>query len=125
MGLNLSIFPHLFRFLFNLALPPAFVIAVSHFIASRHEEIDVPIWMVVLAAGLSIPAAFTFRVLWTQLRVRREAAAMGAILTPVCRGKYPGNIDILTGMMEEFNNGYPGTYDCLWNEKLQPRRFTT
>lgn len=110
MWVNTSILPFLFRFLFTLALPPTSVIVVFRLVASHHADIGIPLWLVVLTAGISTPVTFAFRVFWTQLRIRREAASMGAVLPPVCPGNYPGKIDTLIKLMDEFNNGYPGTF---------------
>jgi hypothetical protein len=104
MGPNTDI---LLRFLLNLAVPPSLVLLASGIVVSQHA-IDIPTWLVAVAALLSSPSVFATRVFWSQLCIRREATAIGAVLPKVCPGKLPGNIDTLYNMMDEFNNGYPG-----------------
>lgn len=43
----------------------------------------------------TIFAVTTLKVQWTRFMHRRDAAQRGAVLAPVIKGKWPGNIDLL------------------------------
>lgn len=107
MILNTSVFPHLIGFFLNVSLPPITVIALSR-LALMIYNVEIQTWLITLAVLFSVPISFTIRNSWRTLRHRRAAAAMGAVLAPRARGKYPGNFDLLLQGMDLFQNGYPG-----------------
>ena len=104
MGSNLST---IFRILFVLAAPPSAVLLLFEFLINRHG-IDIPGWLAFISAILSLPAALSAGIVWSKYRIRREAAAVGAMMPPEVSGRWPGNIDIVFKVMKEFYNGYPG-----------------
>ncbi|PFH46977.1 hypothetical protein AMATHDRAFT_198725 [Amanita thiersii Skay4041] len=77
-------------------------------LASKYYDIDVPTWVVVLSSVLAFPGASLARVLWKEIKDRRDAAAIGAQVVPKVRGKKVGNLDILQTMKEVWDSGYPG-----------------
>lgn len=107
MGLNTSVLPFTLRFCVSLALPPLAVYFASRLILLV-SEFRVNGWLLALAGLVSVPVNFFSRALWISLRDHREAAALGARLPPYVKGKLIGNYDIMSGLFEEFYNGYPG-----------------
>ncbi|KAF7759664.1 hypothetical protein Agabi119p4_11359 [Agaricus bisporus var. burnettii] len=66
-----------------------------------------PTWVLVSAGIASIPVYAVSRVVTTRLRHKREAAAMGAKMVPVVRGKWLGNADVVKVMIHNATHGYP------------------
>lgn len=112
---NKSVLPILLRFFLNLAVPPAVAIF------SLQSLYHVSPWALLFVAILSIPLAFVIRVQWTLFRDKRAAAALGATLAPTPPGKWPGNLDILVKLVQQFKGGYPGEiYLFVFYQSLQP-----
>jgi len=84
-------------------LVPVFVAIVVHQI-----NVFIPIWLLVLATISSLPIYSAVGIFIQLILERRRAAAAGARLAPLVRGKLIGNVDILHVMMNNFKNGYPG-----------------
>ncbi|KAG9217633.1 hypothetical protein CCMSSC00406_0003678 [Pleurotus cornucopiae] len=61
-----------------------------------------------LAGLLAIPCYVSARILWSDFRMKREAAKLGARLIPRLRGRWFANLDILKEMNWHFSNGYLG-----------------
>ena len=84
-----------------------------------------PTWAVVLSGFISIPTFHIGRAKLEELIIARKAARLGAQLPPRWEGKSIGDVDVLTYMMNEFNNGFLSQYfhhqtrdalkfDCLY-----------
>lgn len=83
------------------------VVSVHSLVATRYGY-QLPTWVVVSGAALSIPIFSTVYIMSRKLMLRRRAASMGARLVPEVPGKRLGNLDILGEMMEKLKTGYPG-----------------
>ncbi|KAF8837108.1 cytochrome P450 [Paxillus ammoniavirescens] len=59
---------------------------------------------------LSLPLAFAARVVYAQIRDRRQAALLGAVLPPSMNSKLPGGLDKLSGLVWNFSNGHIGEF---------------
>ena len=77
------------------ALDAAFGVSLPNFIT----------WTVLSTA---VPVVFAARTWLHTRKTRRRAAQFGATIIPSYDGKLPGNYDVLTFFMEEFQNGYLG-----------------
>ena len=97
--------PFLFRLLLVLSAPPA-AVYLAHRVASSHDVIF-PTWAWLLAALASGPLFYTVRISLKYRSFRRGAERLGAILPPDLSGHWIGNWDILTGILDAFQNGYP------------------
>lgn len=75
----------------------------------------IPAWVPILAGIASLPCIVTLRIAITRLRHKREAAAMGAKMIPSNLGKWPGNVDVLSFLQDNFLHGYPGMYDSFYS----------
>ncbi|KAF4568490.1 hypothetical protein EYR36_010502 [Pleurotus pulmonarius] len=89
-------------------LIPSVLVAVSLDYLLQLNDISVPTAVVVLIGALASPTYATFRICISDWKARREAKRLGARLIPRVRGSFPGNLDVLRNMMEEFENGYLG-----------------
>ncbi|KAJ6478042.1 cytochrome P450 monooxygenase pc-1 [Mycena vitilis] len=67
----------------------------------------VPAWAAIMLAVANLPLSILFRVLRRDWRNKRAAAALGARLVPVVKGKSIGSIDILKQMRYNRAYGYP------------------
>lgn len=87
-------------------------------------------WLIVLSA---CPLTIAARIWLRSASMRRQAAARGANIVPRVQGKWPGNLDVLLTLMNEFENDYPGTPRacirshaasdcCALNSGVVPRR---
>ncbi|KAH7930343.1 cytochrome P450 [Leucogyrophana mollusca] len=57
---------------------------------------------------LSLPLAFTLSILYSEYDEKRQATARGAVLVPRAHSKWPGGLDILARLVENFKSGYLG-----------------
>ncbi|KAJ7648628.1 cytochrome P450 monooxygenase pc-1 [Mycena polygramma] len=67
----------------------------------------VPAWAAIMLAIANLPLSILFSVLRRDWRNKRAAAALGARLVPVVKGKSIGSIDILKQMRYNRAYGYP------------------
>ncbi|KIK93852.1 hypothetical protein PAXRUDRAFT_785857 [Paxillus rubicundulus Ve08.2h10] len=84
---------------------------------------------------LSLPLAFAARVVYSQIRDRRQATLLGAVLPPSMNSKWPGALDKLSALVWNYSNGYLGEFmhaECeevgqTFNARLlyEDRIFTT
>ncbi|KAI6140941.1 cytochrome P450 [Pisolithus thermaeus] len=65
-----------------------------------------PFWLRISAYLLPVPLALTCNVLYTYLRNKREAARRGAVLIPQAKSRWPGGLDILLAVVQDFRRGY-------------------
>ena len=73
-----------------------------------YTSVNIPRWTVVLAAGLSLPLHSVVTSAVADFKNRRRAAAVGAVLAPTVRDKWPFNLGILARLIRSFYDGYPG-----------------
>lgn len=110
------------RFFVNNLIPVSSVWLLSRLLTVYDESLHIPNGLVVLAAILSIPATFAFRVFFKNLRTRRAAKRMGAILPRRWDGCSFGNFDLLQHTVDRFQNGYIG--QCARSESFSPCMLT-
>lgn len=72
-------------------------------------------WVLVVAIAICVPFMTLIRVGLEEIRQRRRAAALGARAVPRVNGRWPGNVDILVKMLDDWRNGYP----CKTRNKLE------
>lgn len=91
--------------------PTAVIVAVKLLNASEYEfPIDIPDWAISVACVLSLPITLFLKVQYKRWKIRREAAAHGAILPPEVKDKWLGGVGLLVDTLKEFKTGYPGTF---------------
>ncbi|KAJ7736553.1 cytochrome P450 [Mycena maculata] len=66
-----------------------------------------PAWVAVVLSLASLPAYAVFNVLLRDWRTQRAAAALGARLVPVVKGKSIGSVDIMKMLQDNRKFGYP------------------
>lgn len=98
------------RFFVNNLIPVSSVWLLSRLLTVYNESLHISSGLVALAAFLSIPTLFAFRIAFKNLRTRRAAQRMGAILPPRWDGRSLGNFDILQHTVDRFQNGYIGKW---------------
>ncbi|RPD66744.1 cytochrome P450 monooxygenase pc-2 [Lentinus tigrinus ALCF2SS1-7] len=92
----------------NNLLPAVLVVAGAR-VLSNTSGTDIGTGWVALAAMLSIPLVYVWRIVYRDWSFKRRAAAMGAVMAPNRVGKRIGNLDILKKGVDAFNgNGWPG-----------------
>ncbi|KAF9007215.1 CYP63 cytochrome P450 monooxygenase-like protein [Cyathus striatus] len=89
------------------SLPVFGAVAIGR-LSSTHYGVEIPTWMLLTASVLSFPAIAAIRIVTTQIKHRRQAAAVGARLPPAIKGKLVGNFDVMMTLMKNFKNGYIG-----------------
>ena len=104
---NKRVWPVLLRLSFGISFPPLVVLTLFRLL-SAFFNVQVPLWIVISSALLSTPVTIVGRGHLSQLRYRRAAAAAGAVLPPIFQGKWPGNVDIIMALLDNFHNRYPG-----------------
>ncbi|KAI6122911.1 cytochrome P450 [Pisolithus croceorrhizus] len=65
-----------------------------------------PFWLQISAYLLPAPLMVTCNILYTYLRNKREAARRGAVLIPQAKSRWPGGLDILLAVAQDFRRGY-------------------
>ncbi|KAF9041455.1 cytochrome P450 monooxygenase pc-3 [Panaeolus papilionaceus] len=95
--------------------PTAVIVAVKLLNASEYEfPIDIPDWAISVACVLSLPITLFLKVQYKRWKIRREAAAHGAILPPEVKDKWLGGVGLLVDTLKEFKTGYPGDVFGEW-----------
>lgn len=85
------------------------LLSLSSYAASLflNIHINLPLRFKIPIVVLSPFATLPFKNLWSIIKKRQEARAMGAVPPPVVKGSIPGNLDIVSRLV--FNkDGYPG-----------------
>lgn len=93
----------------QLLLPPAIVYGLNH-ICDFVFHVSLPTWSQIPAYVLSFPALFTCSVLAEKYRDSRQAAIHGAVLAPMFPSRWPGGLDILAALIQNFKVGYMGMH---------------
>jgi hypothetical protein len=104
---NKAVLPLFLSFLFGLTFPPVAVLVLFR-LASSFSNIHVPIWVVVLLALLSSPITLATRGYLKLFRDRHDAALMGAVLPPLFKGTWPGNVNLIINSLSNFHVKYLG-----------------
>jgi len=81
-------------------------------LASKYLGIDFNLPIVVLTSVFGLLFISTAKVIWKSINDRQAAASLGARLMPVFDGKWIGNLDIMTFLIQQFEIGYPGVYSA-------------
>lgn len=69
-----------------------------------------PQWLRVPAYLLSIPATFAASILYTRISQRRQAARRGAVIPQTINYRWPGALDKLSALVQNFSDGYQGKF---------------
>ncbi|KAG1731965.1 cytochrome P450 [Suillus paluster] len=91
----------------QLLLPPAIVYGLNR-ISDFAFGVCLPGWFQIPACLLSFPIVFACSVFVTNHRDRSQAALHGAVLPPMFPSKWPGGLDILAALIQNFKTGYMG-----------------
>lgn len=91
-------------------IAPSVLFAVSLNHIFHLNDIPVPTVVVVLIGALASPAYAAFKICASDWKARREANRLGARLIPRVKGGFPGNLDVLRNLMQDFETGYIGAY---------------
>ncbi|KAG2338542.1 cytochrome P450 [Suillus weaverae] len=91
----------------QLLLPPAIVYGLNR-ICDFAFGVSLPGWSQIPVYVLSFPALFTCNVIAANYRDRRQAALHGAVLAPKFPSRWPGSLDILAALVQDFKIGYMG-----------------
>ncbi|KAG9217637.1 hypothetical protein CCMSSC00406_0003674 [Pleurotus cornucopiae] len=89
-------------------LAPSVLFAVSLNHIFHLNDIQVPTVVVVLIGALASPTYTAIRICASDWKARREANKLGARLIPRVKGRFPGNLDVLRHLMQDFETGYIG-----------------
>ncbi|EIW81954.1 cytochrome P450 [Coniophora puteana RWD-64-598 SS2] len=71
-----------------------------------YNDVNLPTWLNVIICTSALPVLFTANVLYSDWRIKRDAAARGAVFPPTPPDKLPGGIDRLLLANRRFKNGY-------------------
>ena len=98
---------YLLRQLPYLAAPPAVVYLASRF---AHDRLDraLPTWLLLLAYLFCWPVAFGLNIQWNDLSNAVRARRWGAVMPPTIEAKYPGGLDVISGMFRSDKSSYLG-----------------
>ncbi|KAI6035665.1 cytochrome P450 [Pisolithus orientalis] len=83
-------------------------------------EEPAPHWLRVSAYLFSIPIVAACSVLYTYLRDRREAARRGAALAPRVKSLWPGGLDIILSITQDFRDAHIGSPFDRYCEEYGP-----
>ncbi|KAF9007213.1 CYP63 cytochrome P450 monooxygenase-like protein [Cyathus striatus] len=92
---------------FFLLLRSSGLIAVERFASLLYTTDLAPVWPLFVASLLSFPFEIMIRIIVTEIRHRKEAAAVDARMVPRVKGRWIGNLDVLNGLRTNFWYGYP------------------
>lgn len=94
-------------------LTPPTMIYICTLILSAYSNISITGWTLVSALVLSLPAALSITVLWSDFLIYRDARAHGAALPPSIPDSSPGGLLSLLRAMKESKTRYPGTKNTV------------
>ncbi|KAH6890040.1 cytochrome P450 monooxygenase pc-3 [Coprinopsis sp. MPI-PUGE-AT-0042] len=100
----------------TVVLPPSTVVLIANLIQRHTVDRNVPLWTIVLATLLSLPAAVIGRMIVKNIKDARDAAKRGAVLPKRVRDDVPAGLGLLKAMVKEFESGYPGDVFQTWVE---------
>ncbi|KAH6896353.1 cytochrome P450 monooxygenase pc-3 [Coprinopsis sp. MPI-PUGE-AT-0042] len=100
----------------TVVLPPSTVVLIANLIQRHTVYRNVPLWTIVLATLLSLPAAVIGRMIVKNIKDARDAAKRGAVLPKRVRDDVPAGLGLLKAMVKEFESGYPGDVFQTWVE---------
>ena len=83
------------------------------FVALIHAAADAvgiyaPVWAIIVASVIALPAVLYAQSELRYWRVKRTATALGARLAPKVAGKRPFGIDLIAALLEAHKTGYIG-----------------
>ncbi|KAG6906970.1 hypothetical protein DXG01_011167 [Tephrocybe rancida] len=100
----------------TLLLPLVSVYAINRLLGS-HLGIYLPTWAVIASTIVAIPFGLLLKVSVTDFINRRNAAALGAVLPPRVKDKYPAGLGLLFEMINNLKVGYAGENFDKWAQK--------
>jgi hypothetical protein len=95
------------RILISLAkafIVPPLLTTLALRLLCRSSSVSLSIYLPLVL--LSIPIAIAVRTQYTLWCQDREAARMGAKIITRVRGRWPGNLDVVLGLLKSFESGY-------------------
>lgn len=95
---------HLLRLLPLVFIYPAVTYGVLE-LGQVHFDTTVPRWIKALACILALPVVKLLQDMYTQIQIKRDAAARGAVLAPQVQGSGFSNV---RKVAHSFAEGYPG-----------------
>ena len=110
---------YLLRQLPYLAAPPAVVYLASRF-AHDHLDRALPTWLLLLAYLFCWPVAFVLNIQWNDLSNAVRARRWGAVMPPTIEAKYPGGLDIISGMFRSDRSSYLGESSLFDSREVNP-----
>ena len=91
----------------SLLVPP-FSVYLLNRVLSSYFNISLPSWAVIVSAISAVPLGAIIRFSCIDYINRKNAAALGAVLPPYVKDKYPFGLGILTETVNNLKTGYPG-----------------
>lgn len=85
------------------------LLAVFFLLLVAGYAVNIPPHRVLLYLALGVPPLAVLRICATRILQRIRARAAGARLVTTARGRWPGNLDILTDLRRAWNVSYPRT----------------
>jgi hypothetical protein len=96
-----------FQRLPHLLFPPL-LICFSNKLSGTYLGIDFSNYVLICASIVALPLALLITVVYSDYANNRDAAALGAVLPPQVRDKWPGGLSLLSRFIDNFKRGYPG-----------------
>ena len=93
---------------------PSIIVYTCLTLSKKHLNIDIPTWLTVFTVLLARPAFSIFNRYHSRFADSRNAAANNAVLAPRVR---ESAFSIISKMVNNLKNGYPGTFQWSWKKK--------
>lgn len=94
----------------RLLIPPAAVFWASKWLFGD----AIQRWLHILACLLAFPAVVFFNCIVVRYHHQRQAKLKGAVLAPSVPNRWPGGIDGVMELLDNFKHGYMGLFSfCL------------
>lgn len=90
-------------------LVPLFSVHLLNRVLGSRFHIYLPTWAVIVSVVLAIPLGITIKFSCIDFINRRNAAALGAVLPPRVKDKYPFGLGLLIDSISNLKTGYPGS----------------
>ncbi|KAH7907492.1 cytochrome P450 [Hygrophoropsis aurantiaca] len=87
---------------------------------SAFAGLGLPLWFVFALLGVAVPLGFSIHIAFGEAVKRHKAASMGARMIPRVQGKWPGNLDVLIGVIGKIEQRYFGQIINSWVKDLGP-----
>ncbi|KAG5719961.1 Cytochrome P450 52A3 [Termitomyces sp. T112] len=98
-------------------LVPLFSVYLLNRVLSSYFYISLPIWAMVISTISTVPLSVIIRFACIDFINRRNAAALGAVLPPHVKDKYPLGLGTLIESINNLKTGYPGEFFNVLGDK--------